>query len=259
MDEYAAMKARLFENQTASEHAIVNADNPLALEIGRASRGTLWTWSGRGPVERGAFLRSGEIIFRDGETESVLGDTHSILMPGRHNQENAMAAGIAGKILGLSADNLMHTLTRFPGVEHRMESVATIGGVHYVNNSMCTNPAALASSLEAYDQPVIAIVGGVNKNLDYSRAGDAFGRTCKAVFTIGEMGDEMAERARAGGTPNVRACGTLTVAVAAAAKMAGAGAVVMLAPGCASMDQFRDFEDRGRQFKELVEGLSAEG
>jgi UDP-N-acetylmuramoylalanine--D-glutamate ligase len=255
MQEYAAMKARLFENQTQNEHAIVKADDAAALAIGRAGRGTLWTWSRRGPVARGAFLRDSEIVFRDGQGETRLASASDVLIPGAHNLENAMAAAIAGKILGLSADNILHTLTRFRGVEHRMEPVATIRGARYVNNSMCTNPEALVSSLEAYAEPVIAIVGGVNKALDYRGVADALGSRCKAVLTIGEMAPEFARMAREAGTPNVAECGTLEAAVAAAAALARSGDVVILAPGCASMDQFRDFEDRGAQFKDLVRRL----
>jgi UDP-N-acetylmuramoylalanine--D-glutamate ligase len=255
MREYAAMKARLFENQTAGEHAVVNADDETALAIGRAGRGALWTWSRRGPVARGAFLRGAEIVLRDGDRETVLAKASDILMPGAHNLENAMAAAIAGKILGLSADNILHTLTRFPGVEHRMEPVATVRGARYVNNSMCTNPEALVSSLEAYGEPVIALVGGVNKDLDYRGVAGALGARCKAVLTIGEMAPEFARMARDAGTPTVEECGTLAAAVTAAAALAQPADVVILAPGCASMDQFRDFEDRGAQFKDLVRRL----
>lgn len=258
MEEYAAMKARLFENQTPDDHAIVNADNAPSLAAGRQGRGTIWTFSRRRPVHHGAFVRGDEIVFRDGAAEETIGRVEDVLLPGLHNLENALAAMIAGKILGLTADNVMHTLTRFPGVEHRMEAVAEIGGVRFVNNSMCTNPGALEGSMAAYGRPVIAIVGGINKNLDYSGVGGALAEYGKAVLTIGTLGPELAETARKAGAANVEECGTLERAVEAAAKIAGPGDIVMLAPGCASMDQFHDFEDRGNQFKQLIKVLSAE-
>jgi UDP-N-acetylmuramoylalanine--D-glutamate ligase len=255
MDEYGAMKARLFENQTASEHTVVNADNAPARAIGEASRGTLWMFSRREEVARGAFLRDGKIVLRDGEQETDLIEVARIRLPGRHNHENAMAAALAAKIMGADADNLIHTLTRFAGVEHRMEWVANIGGADWVNNSMCTNPAALVSSMEAYDRPLIVIVGGADKDLDFAEVPAAFGARCKAVLTIGSFGPEFSAMARAGGVPHVEDAGTLDNAVAAAARLAQPGDVVMLVPGCASFDQFRSFEDRGHQFKAAVKEM----
>lgn len=259
MEEYAAMKARIFESQSADDHAVVNADNPATIAAAHTGNGTIWTFSRRHPVDRGAFTRGGEIVFRDGYHEHPVGRIADVLLPGLHNLENALAALISGKILGLSADNIMHTLTRFRGVEHRMEAVAEIGGVQWVNNSMCTNPEALESSLAAYGKPVIAIVGGINKELDYSGVGGALAKYGAAVLTIGALGPELAETARRAGAEQVENRGTLESAVAAAARIARPGDIVMLTPGCASMDQFHDFEDRGNQFKSLVKGLRVEG
>lgn len=257
MDEYAAMKARLFENQTGGDHAIVNADNPLALAAGKLSKGTLWTFSRTMEVERGAFVRDGSIVIRDGETETAAGPILDIRIPGAHNVENAMAAAIAARILGVGADSIKHTLREFPGVEHRMEVVAETGGVTYINNSMCTNPAALASSLKAFGRPVVLIAGGAEKGLDFAPVPPMMTAWCRAVFTIGDFGPNLAAMANAAGVPIARDCGDLATAFAESVKIANAGNVVMLAPGCASFDQFADFEDRGNQFKSLVKGLAA--
>lgn len=252
MQEYGAMKARLFENQTSADHAVVNADNAPARAAGEASAGQLWLFSRMREVPRGAFLRGTDIVLRDGEREVTLGDAGGVRLPGAHNLENALAAAIAAKIAGADADNIYHTLTQFAGFPHRMEWLGAAGGVEWVNNSMCTNPEALIQSMAACRRPLIAIVGGAGKNLDFGKLPAAFGASCRAVLSIGALGAEMAALAREGGVPCVEESGTLEAAVRSAARLAQPGDLVMLAPGCASMDQFRDFEDRGNQFRDAV-------
>lgn len=256
VSEYAAMKARLFENQTAAEHTVVNADGPLALKAGQASSGTLWTWSRHGEVERGAFLRNGEIVLRDGSTEISVSPVESIRIPGTHNLENAMASAIAASIMGVYPSSIGRTLREFGGVEHRMEIVDTIDGVRYINNSMCTNPAALIGSLEACGAPVVLIAGGAEKGLDFTAVPAAMARYCRAVITIGDFGQCLAGMARGAGVAFVKHAGDLAGSVAVARGVAEPSDVVMLAPGCASFDQFVDFEDRGNQFKALVRAES---
>lgn len=252
VSEYAAMKARLFENQTASEHTVVNADSPLALAAGQSSKGTLWTFSRTMEVERGAFLRGDEIVLRDGSAEITVSAVAEIRIPGTHNLENAMAAAIGATVMGVEAESIRRTLREFPGVEHRMELVATIDGARYVNNSMCTNPAAIIGSLEACGAPVVLIAGGAEKGLDFAEVPAAMTEHCRAVITIGCFGPCLAEMARGAGVSFVEHAGDLAAAVDLAKKVAQPGDVVMLAPGCASFDQFADFEDRGNQFKALV-------
>jgi UDP-N-acetylmuramoylalanine--D-glutamate ligase len=250
--EYAAMKARLFAFQTPGDAAVVNADSPPALEAARSSKGSLWTFSRLHEVERGAFLRGSAIVLRDAGQDRDVMDAGEILIPGRHNLENSLAAVVACHVLGASPEAAKHTLTRFRGVEHRMEVVGEAGGVRYINNSMCTNPAALIGSLEALDCPVVAIVGGREKGLDFSAVPDVLKRRCRAVISIGAFGPQMAEMARRAGVETVIEAGTLAAAVPLAAEAARPGDVVMLAPGCASHDQFSGFEERGRLFRELA-------
>lgn len=250
--EYAATKTRLFAFQTPDDAAVVNADSPLALEAGRSSAAKLWTFSRLHETERGAFLRDSRLVLRDAGRDRDVMDVEEILVPGRHNQENALAAIVACHALGVSLDTAKHTLTRFRGVEHRMEVVGESGGIRYINNSMCTNPAALIGSLEALDCPIVAIVGGREKGLDFSAVPDVMKRRCRAVISIGAFGPQMAEMARRAGVETVIDAGTLAAAVPLAAEAARPGDVVMLAPGCASHDQFSGFEERGRLFRELA-------
>jgi len=180
-----------------------------------------------------------------------LAPTSSIPVPGRHNIENALAAALTAWLVGAKADGIRKGLESFQPVAHRMDPVATVGGVQYVNNSMCTNPAALVASLLSYDQPTILISGGKNKNLDFSAAGPKIREHAKAVVLIGRASEEIEKAIGTGGATVVKA-GSLQDAVSQARSLAQPGDVVMLAPGCASMDMFNDFMDRGEQFAQAV-------
>lgn len=256
--EYAFAKTAMFRNQTVTDHAVVNADNDLSLKAGQTSRGTLWRFSARRSVPLGAFLRSDDLVLRDRNGDHAVIDARKIRMVGSHNRENAMAAVVAAKIMGGNPDNFVHTLTRFPGVPHRMEWVASANGVDFINNSMCTNPEAFARSIEACGRPVVLIAGGRNKGLSFDGSRDVIARWCRAVVTIGEHGPVLAQLARQADVPTVVEAGELEPAVAVAVDAAKPGDVVLLAPGCASMDQFKDFMERGERFKDAVRNL-AEG
>ena len=173
-------------------------------------------------------------------------------LPGAHNRENAAAATAAARAVGIPDDAIANALRSFPGVEHRLEAIAEIGGVRYVNDSKATNTAAALRALASYDVPVHVILGG-------SRKGEPFHELAGALhghaYLIGETADELAEALDRAGAPYVR-CGDLATAVAAAAKAAAPGDIVLLSPACASYDQFRDFEHRGEEFRRLVQNLS---
>jgi UDP-N-acetylmuramoylalanine--D-glutamate ligase len=173
-------------------------------------------------------------------------------LPGRHNRENAAAATAAARAAGLADDAIAEALRTFPGVAHRLELVAEIGGVRFVNDSKATNAAAARRALAAYDVPLHVILGG-------SRKGESFGRLADELrgraYLIGETADELAVALDRADAAYVR-CGDLATAVAAAADAARPGEIVLLSPACASYDQFRDFEQRGEEFRRLVQNLS---
>jgi UDP-N-acetylmuramoylalanine--D-glutamate ligase len=173
-------------------------------------------------------------------------------LPGRHNRENAAAATAAARAAGLADDAIAEALRTFPGVAHRLELVAEIGGVRFVNDSKATNAAAARRALAAYDVPLHVILGGSHKGESFDRLADELrGR----AYLIGETGDELATALDRAGAPYVR-CGDLATAVAAAAEAARPGEIVLLSPACASYDQFGDFEQRGEEFRRLVQNLS---
>ena len=173
-------------------------------------------------------------------------------LPGAHNRENAAAATAAARAVGLPDDAIAEALRSFPGVEHRLELVRELGGVRFVNDSKATNTAAARRALAAYDEPLHVILGGSGKGEPFDElAREVHGR----AYLIGETAGELADALDRAGVPYER-CGDLPAAVAAAAAAARPGEVVLLSPACASYDQFRDFEQRGEEFRRLVQNLS---
>jgi UDP-N-acetylmuramoylalanine--D-glutamate ligase len=177
-------------------------------------------------------------------------------IPGAHNRENAAAATASARALGIDDSRIAHALESFPGVAHRLELVAEAGGVRYVNDSKATNTAAARRAVAAYDAPLHVILGGRGKGESYTElALDLVGRAACA-YLIGEAAAEIAPALELAGVDHVLS-GDLETAVRAAAHNANAGDVVLLAPACASYDQFRDFEERGDAFRRLAQELAA--
>ena len=174
-------------------------------------------------------------------------------IPGAHNRENAAAATAAARAAGVSDDAIARALAEFPGVEHRLELVAEIDGVRYVNDSKATNTAAARRALAAYDAPLRVILGGSLKGEDFAPLADAM-QSVRAAYLIGEATDELDAALQPTGVTLVR-CGDLATAVGRAAADAQPGEIVLLSPACASFDQFRDFEERGEGFRRLVQKL----
>jgi UDP-N-acetylmuramoylalanine--D-glutamate ligase len=252
-DAYAAAKARVFENQTAQDHAILNADDATCLAIAKSIKSQVWWFSPKHEVERGAFIRDGQIIWRNGSREAAIGPTSDLKLKGAHNLENVLVAVNAGAIAGCPPEDIRQALADFKAVEHRLEYVATVNGVQYYNDSKATNVDATIKALESFPQGIHIILGGKDKGSDYTVLKPLLKQRAAQVYTIGAAAEKI-ESHIAGAAPVVRA-GTLETAVKRAAANARAGDVVVLAPACASFDQFQSYEHRGRVFKDLVRAL----
>ena len=264
-EEYVAAKWRIFENQTREDAAVTSED--LSSESEAKSLRS-WRWE-FGDVCSDEFMvySSGESIVVEFSRnapvhEYELCKVAEVKLPGRHNLDNIMAAAAMAAAFGISAEPIRQVATTFTGVVHRLEYVETRNGVRYVNNSMCTNAAAFEKSLEALPEPKVVIAGGVYKGDDVAALGEAVVKNnVRALVLIGRSAPEIEHSARNAGFQNVHRAETLTDAVALAVALALPGDTVMLAPACASFDMFRDFEDRGDQFKAAVEtypGASAD-
>jgi UDP-N-acetylmuramoylalanine--D-glutamate ligase len=177
-------------------------------------------------------------------------------MPGAHNRENAAAATAAARAAGIDDEAIARALEEFAGVEHRLELVAEIRGVRYVNDSKATNTAAARRALAAFDAPLRVVLGGSLKGEDFTPLAEAMQASVRAAYLIGEAADELEAALRPTGIPLDRS-GDLATAVERAAAAAEPGEIVLLSPACASFDQFRDFEQRGEEFRSLVQKLKA--
>jgi UDP-N-acetylmuramoylalanine--D-glutamate ligase len=243
LDEYLAAKLRIFTHQPESSVAVLNAAEPVLQDapLGRARQ----VWFGEDPLAE--LRRSGSRLEWRGEP---LMEADEVGIHGPHNLENAMAAAAAALARGVDPGAVRSGLRDFRGVPHRLEHVADVGGVAYVNDSKATNVTAAAAALRSFDG-VHAILGGSLKGGGFAALVPIVGEHCRACYLIGEAEDRLAEDLAGAGVPLHR-CGDLKRAVTTAASNAAAGEVVLLAPACASFDQYEDYVARGEHFRELV-------
>ena len=249
MGAYTAAKARIFEKQTESDFAVLNADEPAVVALAPKRPQVYW-FSRKQRVLQGAYLRDEEIVFRASKQEEILLRRGEISLPGAHNLENVLAAVTAARLEGAAVAAIAEAVRTFPGVEHRLEFVAEIGGVRYYNDSKATNVDATLKALEAFPGRILVILGGKDKGSDYSILQNALRERSVLALLIGSAAEKINEQIA--GSVAVERAGTMERAVEAASQVARRGDVVLLAPACASFDQFENFEHRGRVFKELV-------
>ena len=252
MEAYAAAKARIFENQTELDAAILNADDAASLNYAPKKPQVFW-FSRQTRVAQGACLRGDEIVVvHHGKEEPVM-KAAEIPLAGAHNLENVLAAVIIARLVGVDSVTIAKAVKSFAGVEHRLEFVAGICGVRYYNDSKATNVDATLKALEAFPGRILVILGGKDKGSDYTVLQKPLRDRAILALLIGAAADKI-EKQIAGSVAIERA-GTLERAVEAAALAARSGDVVLLAPACASFDQFENYEQRGRVFKQLVRSL----
>ena len=238
LDAYAAAKQRIFENQRAGDTAAINQAD-LRVRAMKTNPG----------VRRQ--------VFDPREPLRIEGTGLLLRAPtlrGSHNRENAFAACLLARHLGVGFDALQKGLDTYPGLPHRLEPVRLLDGVEWINDSKATNVDSVEKSLSAFEANVHIIMGGRGKGAPYSPLRELMRGRVKTIFTIGE--DAPAIAAELSGAADIEACGVLATAVFRARERARRGDVVLLSPACASYDQFRNFEDRGDQFKALVRGLA---
>jgi len=250
-ENYAAQKARLFRTQTAEDFAVLNRDDPTCVGWAAGARAQVRWFSLRGATPEGACLAEGR-LWLEGRAFMEAGE---VPLRGLHNVENVLAAALAARLAGAAPEGIRDAVRSFPGVEHRLEFVRRLRGVEFYNDSKATNVDAARKALEAFATPLWVILGGKDKDGDYRPLRDLLAEKARAVLLIGAAAGKMADQLR-GAAPLV-SCGTLEKAVEYAWQHAQPGDTVLLAPACASFDQFENFEHRGRIFKELVAGLAA--
>ena len=267
MEGYVAAKRRILMNQGKGDTAVIGVDDAwgqrICTEITAANRRTIVPISASKAMSRGVYALDGLLYDAWGERAAVVADLkRARSLPGRHNWQNAAAAYAAARGLGISADQAARALMTFPGLAHRMETVAIVGKVRFVNDSKATNADAARQALSSYPS-VYWIAGGQPKTGGIDDLEDLFPRVIKA-YLVGEA--EAAFAATLKGKAATVACGTIPAAAEAAfkdAQASGKDAIVLLSPACASFDQFADFEQRGEAFRaaalRLAAGKATEG
>jgi UDP-N-acetylmuramoylalanine--D-glutamate ligase len=256
-EAYVDAKARIFENQRGDDFVVLNEDDPTCVTMAARTRAQVFWFSRQKEVKQGAWVREGNILFRDGrelhknaQREVML--VSEIPLKGAHNLENVLAAVCAGALMGCAAEKIRQAVRDFKAVEHRLEFVATIRGVDYYNDSKATNVDATIKALESFAANIHLILGGKDKGSDYSVLNDLLRQRVKRVYTIGAAAGKIESQIK--GVEVVHA-ETLENALRKANAVAEPGDVVLLAPACASFDQFKNYEQRGQVFKEIVRGL----
>jgi len=251
---YVDAKARIFENQKPDNFAVLNADDPTCVELEKRTLSKIFWFSRKKQVSQGAHVREGRILFRDANGHQEIMLVSEIPLKGTHNVENVLAAISVGMLLGVEPALIRETVRNFKAVEHRIEYVATVKGVEYYNDSKATNVDATIKAVESFPANIHLILGGKDKGSDYSALNQLLRERVKQVYTIGSAAAKI-ESQIAGATKIIHA-ETLETAVERAAAAAQAGDVVLLAPACASFDQFQNYQHRGQVFKASVRALA---
>ncbi len=255
---YTEAKARVFENQQGSDFAVLNADDPTCVAMAGRTRAQVFWFSRQKEVQQGVWVRDRNIVFRDGSGQREIMQVSEIPLKGAHNLENVLAAACAGTLMGCAPEKIREAVRDFKAVEHRLEFVATIRGVDYYNDSKATNVDATIKALESFPANIHLILGGKDKGSDYTVLNDLLRQRVKRVYTIGAAAAKIESQivSSKNGGPEVVHAETLENAVRKGNAVAEPGDVVLLAPACASFDQFKSYEHRGKVFKEIVRALA---
>jgi UDP-N-acetylmuramoylalanine--D-glutamate ligase len=262
LENYAAAKERMFARQTAEDFLVLNADDARVQQAASRAASQVFWFSRTKLVRQGACVHQGVVVFRASEMgtsgtaslEPIL-PVAAIPLKGAHNVENVLAAVCAARLAGVKAEVIAEAVRNFRAVEHRLEFVATVRGVDYYNDSKATNVDSTMKAIESFPGRIHLILGGKDKKSDYTTLRPLLHERVKRVYTIGAAAEKI--EAHIAGAVEVVHAETLPAALAKAHDAAEAGDVVLLAPACSSFDQFENYEQRGRVFKELVTARKA--
>jgi UDP-N-acetylmuramoylalanine--D-glutamate ligase len=257
MESYTAAKARIFEKQTASDFSLLNLDDAGSAGLKSKTKGQICWFTRKRELtgaELGTFVRANEIYWRDGKRDEKIMPVSEIPLKGAHNLENVLAAVSVGRICGCDAQSIRNAVKNFKAVEHRLQFITTIAGVEYYNDSKATNVDATIKAIESFSGNIHLILGGKDKDSDYTLMNHLLRDRVKRVYTIGAAAEKI--RSHVQEAVEVMPSGTLENAVARAHEAARPGDVVLLAPACSSFDQFENYEHRGRTFRQVVERLA---
>jgi UDP-N-acetylmuramoylalanine--D-glutamate ligase len=254
LKSYIDAKLRIFENQTEVDFAVLNADDKNSMELALYSSSKKIFFSTQKELELGAFIKDGMLFCKMNGKEEKIIETEDIGIKGPHNLSNAAAACAICAILEVSPISVRETLKRFKGVEHRLEEIATLSGVKFVNDSKATNVESVWYALQSVKEPIILIAGGRDKGGDFTKLRELVKNRVKALILIGEAKEKMSDALS--DLVSTSYSDSLEEATEEGFKKAKAGDTVLLSPACASFDMFKDYQHRGEVFKSSVRSLA---
>ena len=249
LDEYAKAKARIFKNQTIEDFAVINADDEQVLKLAQDIKPVLVPFSTKSKVD-GAYLEDGFVCFKEEKVMSI----EEIVLPGKHNLENILAAVAAVKLFGTSNEAIKKVLSNFSGVKHRLQFIGETEGRRFYNDSKATNILATQKALSAFDGNVILLAGGLDRGNEFDDLLPYLANV-KVFVTFGETAEKLKKTASQAGIKQIKHVDNVEKAVPAAYEMSESGDVILLSPACASWDQYKTFEQRGDIFIEAVHKL----
>jgi UDP-N-acetylmuramoylalanine--D-glutamate ligase len=253
-ENYIRSKFRIVMNQTSQDYFIYNIDDEVIADYLKQNliQSNKLPISMKQEVVKGAFIKDAEMHVQTGNEQMEM-SVYDFALKGKHNQFNTMAACVAGSTVDIRKDKIREAVQTFESLEHRMEPVATVRGVEFINDSKATNVNSTWFALESMTKPTVLILGGVDKGNDYSAIMEMVQEKVKAIVCMGVDNRKIEEKFK--DVVKVVSTGSSVEAVNEAFKLATVGDVVLLSPACASFDLFKNYEDRGAQFKEAVRNL----
>jgi len=253
IERYAGLKEKIAANQTENDVLVLNYDDPWVHRVSAGKKSRKWYFSTIGPVKRGCQLSKDRIQFKDGETEETICHISELHQAMQWQVENILPSVLVARLAGIDAASIAKTLREFKGLEHRLEWVRSISDVDFINDSKGTNTGALEKSLNSFNRPIILIAGGQDKGGDFQSLKPLLKEKVKHMVLIGEARPKI--QAILNGSFGYESADDMETAVRQAYAQAQPGDVVLLSPACASFDMFRDYADRGQQFKGCVQSL----
>jgi UDP-N-acetylmuramoylalanine--D-glutamate ligase len=256
MENYVRSKFRIVMNQTENDHFIYCEDDPVTMQYINqySTKPNPLPFTMRHELNKGAYIQNGQMTITTTGDEKMQMSIYDFALKGKHNQYNTMAAGLAAAVIGLRKDKIRDAIQSFESLEHRMEPVLPVRGVEFINDSKATNVNSTWYALESMDKPTILILGGVDKGNDYSLIRELVREKVKAIVCLGTDNRKIQE-AFQNDVPIIISTASAKEAVHTSFRLANKGDVVLLSPACASFDLFKNYEDRGQQFKQAVREL----
>ena len=256
MEAYGDAKKNIFRKQRSGQYTVLNYDDPIVREWAAESQGQICYFSRKTVLPQGIFMQNGNFMIKWNNTTKVVCNIDELHLFGGHNEENVLAAIACGFFAGVAIEDMADVLRNFHSIEHRIEYVKTIKGVPYYNDSKATNTDSAIKALEAFPKGhIILLAGGHDKGTDLAPMMALAKEKCDALILLGEAKERFYEAAQAAGVANIHVVNSFEEAVNTAYSIAKEPQVVLLSPACSSYDMFKNYPERGRYFKELVNAL----